>query len=152
MYLFYSPFSVYATHLLRVTLNLPFCCLMRTDVTFSQLLDTWNCQNSPCSFNYHPTSRIYSSNLPRRTNSTQDTLFTAIKINLRSPVYFIGMSSCLLAYNKVAEQLIIKIKMQFYEVTSDSRSNTGRPWLKEFTHLHFTSFSSSILGEVLHPP
>lgn len=28
----------------------------------------------------------------------------------------------------------------------------GRPWLKEFTHLHFTSFSSSILGEILQPP
>lgn len=75
MYLFHSLLSVYATHLLRVTVNLPFCCLMRTDVIFSQLLGTWNCQNSPYSFNYHLTRRIYSNNLPRRANSKQDALY-----------------------------------------------------------------------------
>lgn len=71
MYLFYCLFNVHAMNLSRMTLNLPFCYLMRTDVIFSQLLDTWNWQNSPSSFNYHPTSRVYSSNLPTKANSTQ---------------------------------------------------------------------------------
>lgn len=143
MYLFCSLFNVYATHLLRMTLNLPFCYLMRTDVIFSQLLDTWNCQNSPCSFNYHPTRRIFSSNLPRRANSKQDTLFTAIKINWRSPVYFIGMGSS-----------VFWIKRKTILLSHLSRNNTGsrRPQLQEFTHLHFPTFSSSILrGSLAHP-